>query len=384
MPAAFDVGASAYDRLVGASPGYHAHLRLSARRLRLPDRGRGLRLLDAGCGTGASTAALLSVAPQAEIVAVDASRGMLEEAQAKSWPSSVRFVHAPVEALAENGVVGPFDGILAAYLIRNLSDPDTQLRAFRDLLAPGATLAVHDYSVRDSRAATWVWHAVCWGIIIPSGWRQTRDATLYRHLWRSVLTFDGATAIPAAVARRGVHRGAQRNHAGMGDQHRAHLPRGCAAMTDRRRRTYPAPRGLPSAEALSSRPRAVVVGAGIAGLAAATGLAERGISVDVIEREEYLGGRVGAWTEQYRGVEVGMNRGFHALASARAVARISAPTLLPQPCTAAALICRWHGVCLDGDTDEFGWRPLPSHDDGVLAWVRLDNVGGEDAARSSR
>jgi ubiquinone/menaquinone biosynthesis C-methylase UbiE len=152
-----------------------------------------VRWLDAGCGPGASTAALLSVAPQAEIVGVDASRGMLEEAQAKSWPPSVRFVHAPIEALAENGVVGTFDGILAAYLIRNLSDPDTQLRAFRNLLAPGATLAVHDYSMRDSRAATWVWHAVCWGIIIPSGWRQTRDATLYRHLWRSVLTFDGAT-----------------------------------------------------------------------------------------------------------------------------------------------------------------------------------------------
>jgi carotenoid phi-ring synthase / carotenoid chi-ring synthase len=83
-------------------------------------------------------------------------------------------------------------------------------------------------------------------------------------------------------------------------------------MTDRRRRTHPAPRGLPSAEALSSRPRTVVVGAGIAGLAAATGLAERGISVDIIERENYLGGRVGAWTEHYDGVEVGMNRGFHA------------------------------------------------------------------------
>jgi isorenieratene synthase len=83
-------------------------------------------------------------------------------------------------------------------------------------------------------------------------------------------------------------------------------------MTDRRRRTHPALPGLPSAEALSARPRAVVVGAGIAGLAAATGLAERGISVDVIEREDYLGGRVGAWTEQYRGGEVAMNRGFHA------------------------------------------------------------------------
>ncbi len=42
-----------------------------------------------------------------------------------------------------------------------------------------------------------------------------------------------------------------------------------------------------------------------------------------------------------------------------------------------ALICRWHGLCLDGDESEFGWKPLPSHDDGVLAWVRLDTVGGE-------
>ncbi len=83
-------------------------------------------------------------------------------------------------------------------------------------------------------------------------------------------------------------------------------------MIDRRRRTFPAAPGLGSAAALSSQPRAVVVGAGIAGLAAATGLAERGIAVDVIEREEYLGGRVGAWTERFDGAELAMNRGFHA------------------------------------------------------------------------
>ncbi|MDN5770760.1 MAG: FAD-dependent oxidoreductase, partial [Microlunatus sp.] len=39
----------------------------------------------------------------------------------------------------------------------------------------------------------------------------------------------------------------------------------------------------------------VVVGGGIAGLAAATGLAERGVRVTVIEREAQLGGRVRAW-----------------------------------------------------------------------------------------
>ena len=41
------------------------------------------------------------------------------------------------------------------------------------------------------------------------------------------------------------------------------------------------------------------------------------------------------------------------------------------------LICPWHGLRLDGGR-EFGWKPLPGHDDGVLVWVRLDKVGGED------
>ncbi|WP_243795434.1 DUF5914 domain-containing protein [Saccharopolyspora gloriosae] len=39
------------------------------------------------------------------------------------------------------------------------------------------------------------------------------------------------------------------------------------------------------------------------------------------------------------------------------------------------LVCRWHGMCLGEDSA--GWRLFPAHDDGVLAWVRLDAVGGE-------
>ena len=203
VPSAFDAGAAAYDRLVGANPGYHQHLRLSARRMRLPGRGTGMRLLDAGCGTGASTAALLAVAPEAEIVAVDASAGMLREALAKRWPPSVRFVHARVEELHEHGVDGPFDGIMAAYLVRNLPDPSGQLGAFLEMLRPGGTLAVHEYSVRDSLTAQLIWHAVCWGIIIPAGWRQTGATTLFRHLWRSVLAFDGAGAFRNRLRQAG-------------------------------------------------------------------------------------------------------------------------------------------------------------------------------------
>ena len=191
VPAAFDAGASAYDRLVGANPGYHEHLRLSARRMRLPDGGHGLRLLDAGCGTGASTAALLAAAPHAEIVAFDASAEMLARARAKPWPASVTFVHSRAEELAGAGVDGPFDGILAAYLIRNLPDPDGQLRACTTCSGPAAP-----WPCTSTRSGTRAGPGPCGTGGLerdhPRGRAATGDASLYRYLWRSVDEFDGA------------------------------------------------------------------------------------------------------------------------------------------------------------------------------------------------
>jgi len=58
--------------------------------------------------------------------------------------------------------------------------------------------------------------------------------------------------------------------------------------------------------------RAVVVGGGIAGLAAATVLAERGVRVCLVEREQFLGGRAGSWPDQlHDGAAFEMERGFH-------------------------------------------------------------------------
>ena len=204
VPAAFDQDASSYDRLVGANPGYFDHLRRSAARLDLPGRGTGLRLLDVGCGTGLSTRALLETYPEAEIVAADASAEMLAQARAKAWPTTVRFVHSRAEDLAAAGVDGPFDGILAAYLLRNLPDVSAGAAGLRDLLAPGAPLAVHEYSVADSAYARAVWTAVCWAIVIPLGWRVTGDASLYRYLWRSVLAFDGLTRLRGRLTGAGL------------------------------------------------------------------------------------------------------------------------------------------------------------------------------------
>ncbi|MEU2157629.1 DUF5914 domain-containing protein [Streptomyces sp. NPDC019396] len=41
------------------------------------------------------------------------------------------------------------------------------------------------------------------------------------------------------------------------------------------------------------------------------------------------------------------------------------------------LVCHWHGLALDGSAFA-GWQPYPVYDDGVLLWVRLDAVGGEE------
>ena len=103
-------------------------------------------------------------------------------------------------------------------------------------------------------------------------------------------------------------------------------------MKDPRSVAHPAPVGLASAKGLPTVPHVVVVGAGIAGLAAATGLIERGVTVEVIEREPNLGGRVAGWNETLDdGTETTNNRGFHAFFrqyyNLRAMLRRSDPTL---------------------------------------------------------
>ena len=83
----------------------------------------------------------------------------------------------------------------------------------------------------------------------------------------------------------------------------------------------------PPAPTRKDAPSVVVVGGGIAGLAAATGLAERGVSVRLVEAQPTLGGRVRAWPNDAST----MSRGFHAFFrqyyNLRALLRRTDPTL---------------------------------------------------------
>ena len=161
----FNNVANRYDLMAAFNPGYSKHLRWSARRLGL---GKDSRILDLCCGTGLSTKALCLEYPNAKIDALDASEGMLERARAKSYPGAeVHFVHGDAMDPKAAGIVGPYDGILMAYGIRNVPDADLCLRRLFELLKPGGRLCLHEYSVADSLSSKVVWNAVSWGVIIP-------------------------------------------------------------------------------------------------------------------------------------------------------------------------------------------------------------------------
>ena len=201
VPNEFDEVAPTYDLLTGMNPGYHRHLRMSAQRLGLTQSSP--RILDLCCGTGLSTEAISAVYPNARIVALDASRGMLDAARRKPALRDVTLVHGDAMDPRAAGIDGTFDGILMAYGIRNVPAIDPCLANLRTLLAPGAPIAFHEYSVKDSRRARAIWDAVCWGIIVPGGLLTAPKSSIYRYLHASVRDFDGVRAFEARLRRAG-------------------------------------------------------------------------------------------------------------------------------------------------------------------------------------
>jgi isorenieratene synthase len=58
--------------------------------------------------------------------------------------------------------------------------------------------------------------------------------------------------------------------------------------------------------------RVAVIGGGIAGISAASNLGERGFQVDLFEKSNYLGGKLGSWQFESNGETLHVEHGFHA------------------------------------------------------------------------
>lgn len=134
----------------------------------------GLRILDAGCGTGFSTLKLAEANPDAEILAIDISDASLEIARERLAAAGlnqprVRFERLDLQSLETEA---RFDYIHSSGVIHHLPDPAAGLRRLRACLAPGglAYLMVYAAHARVEIQAIQAILKILWQQ--PEDWRE--------------------------------------------------------------------------------------------------------------------------------------------------------------------------------------------------------------------
>ena len=110
---------------------------------------KGIKILDAGCGTGYSTLKLAQQNPSAEIMAIDFSSKSLEIAQErleKAGLLSDRITFKEVNLLDTSSITDKFDYIVSTGVLHHLVEPETGLRNIRDLLRDEGIMYLMLYS----------------------------------------------------------------------------------------------------------------------------------------------------------------------------------------------------------------------------------------------
>jgi trans-aconitate 2-methyltransferase len=127
--------AATYDRIAGPQARWGTSVVE-----RLPLRGDE-RVLDAGCGSGRVTQELLDRLPNGHVVALDASRAMLDEARRRlaAYGDRVDFILADLGAPLP--VRPPVDAILSTATFHWVLDHDALFRHLAAVLRPGGRLA---------------------------------------------------------------------------------------------------------------------------------------------------------------------------------------------------------------------------------------------------
>jgi SAM-dependent methyltransferase len=116
----------------------------------------GMRVLDAGCGTGVLAERLALSCPNIELVGVDLSSSMLARARGRrDWPRSFTFVEGDIDEVLAANPAG-FDRIASVNVIWTLPDPRSTLAAMTAGLRPGGRM-VHTTPRFSVRA-----HAIVW------------------------------------------------------------------------------------------------------------------------------------------------------------------------------------------------------------------------------
>jgi len=106
----------------------------------------GMKVLDAGCGTGSPLVAMAMAYPNAEITAVDFSETSLAKARALATEhkvKNIRFHNLAIEQLPDLGKT--FDFVSASGVLHHLPEPAVGLKAIGEVLNPQGAVSIMLY-----------------------------------------------------------------------------------------------------------------------------------------------------------------------------------------------------------------------------------------------
>jgi len=160
----------------------------------LPRREAGLRVLDVGCGTGATTAMLRTE----RAVAFAAGIELAPEAAANARPHFDVLFETTVEAADLETAIAPasLDVVFCLDILEHLSDPWAAVRRFSALLAPGGRLIVSVPNIRNYR--------FLFNLAVRGDFRY-RDFGLLDRTHLRFFTFETACELATSGGLRRIH-----------------------------------------------------------------------------------------------------------------------------------------------------------------------------------
>ena len=178
--------------------------RVALRMLR--ERGIPSRVLDVATGTADLALALAADLPEAEVIGVDLSEGMLgvgrQKVERNGLRSRVRLEQADAENLPFED--GSFDAVTVAFGVRNFENLDKGLVELQRVLRPGGHLMVLEFSRPTSPLVKGLMNLYSRSLMPALGGWLSKDRAAYAYLPASVQVFPEGDAFEERLQRAGL------------------------------------------------------------------------------------------------------------------------------------------------------------------------------------
>jgi 2-polyprenyl-3-methyl-5-hydroxy-6-metoxy-1,4-benzoquinol methylase len=135
----------------------------------------GLRVLDAGCGTGMGSMSVAKRHPEVEVIGIDLSDASLELARAAAKQRGLKNVTFHRASLLDAADFGSFQYIISSGVIHHMADPVAGFRALRETLTPDGVLMAMVYALH-GRAGVYLLQEA-FRRLAPEGYRTVAPGT---------------------------------------------------------------------------------------------------------------------------------------------------------------------------------------------------------------